>query len=242
MASDPGSCLAYGIVDDDRAAAVADRLLADDMFSGWGIRTLSSRHPAYNPFAYHLGTVWPSPNSIAAFGLMRYGFVDHMHKVAAALFATTQVFDLDRLPEVFGGHTRDARHPHPGLYPGACSPQAWSGGAVILLVMTMIGLTPLAPRGTLVVDPALPDWLPEITIRNIQVGAARASLRLRRDSTGHTECRGHGRRRTLRRPACSRHQAWRRSGASGLGRCRTFSASPAALGARASDVEIPVGS
>jgi glycogen debranching enzyme len=187
VASDPGSCLAYGIVEDERAAAVADRLLADDMFSGWGIRTLSSRHPAYNPFAYHLGTVWPSPNSIAAFGLMRYGFVDHMHKVAAGLFATTQVLDLDRLPEVFGGHTRDARHPHPGLYPGACSPQAWSAGAVILLVMTMIGLTPLAPRGTLVVDPVLPDWLPEVTIRNIQVGAARASLRLRRDSTGHTD-------------------------------------------------------
>ena len=187
VASDPGSCLAYGIVDDEKADAVANRLLADDMFSGWGIRTLSSHHPAYNPFAYHLGSVWPSPNSIASFGLMRYGFVDHMHTVAAGLFATTQVFDLDRLPEVFGGHTRDARHPHPGLYPGACSPQAWSAGAVIFLVMTMIGLTPLAPRGTLVVDPALPDWLPEITVRNIQVGAARASLRLRRDSTGHTD-------------------------------------------------------
>ncbi len=187
VASDPGACLAYGIVEDEKTAAVADRLLANDMFSGWGIRTLSSHHPAYNPFAYHLGSVWPSPNSIAAFGLMRYGFVDHMHKVAAGLFAATQVFDLDRLPEVFGGHTRDARHPHPGLYPGACSPQAWSAGAVILLVMTMIGLTPLAPRGTLVVDPALPDWLPEVTIRNIKVGAARASLRLRRDSTGHTD-------------------------------------------------------
>ena len=187
VASDPGSCLAYGIVDDEKAEAVANRLLADDMFSGWGIRTLSSHHPAYNPFAYHLGSVWPSPNSIAAFGLMRYGFVDHMHKVAAGLFAATQVFDLDRLPEVFGGHTRDARHPHPGLYPGACSPQAWSAGAVILLVMTMIGLTPLAPRGTLVVDPALPDWLPEVTIRNIQVGAARASLQFRRDSTGYTD-------------------------------------------------------
>ena len=67
-------------------------------------------------------------------------------------------------PEVFGGHPRDARHPHPGLYPGACSPQAWSAGAVILLVQTMLGLTPLAPRGTLVVDPALPAWLPEVTI------------------------------------------------------------------------------
>ena len=186
VASDPGSCLAYGIVDDDKSAAVADRLLADDMFSGWGIRTLSSRHPAFNPFAYHLGSVWPSPNSISAYGMMRYGFVEHMHRLAAGLFAVTQVFDLDRLPEVFGGHTRDARHPHPGLYPGACSPQAWSAGAVILLVQTMLGLTPLAPRGTLIVDPALPAWLPEITIRNIQVGRSRASLSFRRDAAGHT--------------------------------------------------------
>ena len=187
VASDPGACLAYGIVDEDKAAAVADRLLAEDMFSGWGIRTLSARHPAFNPFAYHLGSVWPSPNSICAYGLMRYGFVDHMHRVADGLFATSQVFDLDRLPEVFGGHTRDARHPHPGLYPGACSPQAWSAGAVIFLVQTMMGLTPLAPRNTLVVDPALPDWLPEITVRNVQVGRSRASLAFHRDTSGRTE-------------------------------------------------------
>ena len=187
VASDPGCCLAYGIVDDNKVAAVADRLLAEDMFSGWGIRTLSSRHPAFNPFAYHLGSVWPSPNSMAAYGLMRYGFVEHMHRVAECLFAASQVFDLDRLPEVFGGHTRDGRHPHPGLYPGACSPQAWSAGAVILLLRTMLGLTPVAPRGTLVVDPALPAWLAEVTIRNMQVGEARASLTFRRDRAGHTD-------------------------------------------------------
>ena len=187
VASDPGACLAYGIVDDDKAQPVADRLLSPDMFSGWGIRTLSSRHPAFNPFAYHLGSVWPSPNSITAYGLMPYGFTDQMHRLAEGLFATSQVFDLDRLPEVFGGHTRDARHPHPGLYPGACSPQAWSAGAVILLIQTMVGLTPLAPRGTLVVDPALPAWLPKIMIRNIQVGRARAALKFRRDTAGHTE-------------------------------------------------------
>ena len=187
IASDPGACLAYGIVDDDKAKSVADRLMAPDMFSGWGIRTLSSRHPAFNPFAYHLGSVWPSPNSIAASGLKRYGFVDHMHRLASGLFAASQVFDLNRLPEVFGGHTRDARHPHPGLYPGACSPQAWSAGAVTLLVQTLLGLTPFAPRGILVVDPAMPAWLPEITLHNIQVGGARASLAFRRDATGHTD-------------------------------------------------------
>ncbi|MGH7079553.1 MAG: amylo-alpha-1,6-glucosidase [Acetobacteraceae bacterium] len=187
IASDPSACLAYGIVDDDKAGAVAERLLADDMFSGWGIRTLSSRHPAFNPFAYHLGSVWPSPNSIAAYGLKRYGFDAAMQRVAEGLFAASQIFDLDRLPEVFGGHTRDARHPHPGLYPGACSPQAWSAGAVILLVTTMLGLLPLAPQRVLIVDPALPEWLPEMTLRNIQVGPSRARLRFRRDASGHTE-------------------------------------------------------
>ena len=228
VASEPGACLAYGIVDDDKAAAVADRLLADDMFSGWGIRTLSSRHPAFNPFAYHLGAVWPSPNSIAAYGLMRYGFVDHMHRLAEALFAASQVFDLDRLPEVFGGHTRDARHPHPGLYPGACSPQAWSAGAVILLVQTMIGLTPLAPRGTLIVDPALPAWLPEITLRNIRVGASRASLKFRREPTGRTEVEvidSGG--LYIVRPAAA-DQAWRRPRADRLGGGLATSASHAA--------------
>ncbi len=187
IASDPSACLAYGIVDEDKAGAVAERLMAPDMFSGWGIRTLSSKHPAYNPFAYHLGAVWPSPNSITAYGFKRYGFDAAMHAVAEGMFSATQVFDLDRLPEVFGGHPRDARHPHPGLYPGACSPQAWSAGAVIFLVSTMLGLLPLAPRKTLIVDPVLPEWLPKITLRNIQVGQSRAALRFRRDASGHTD-------------------------------------------------------
>lgn len=181
VGSDAGACLAYGVVDEDKVGAIADRLLSEEMFSGWGIRTLSSRHPAYNPFAYHLGTIWPSPNSVAAFGLRRYGFDNEMFAVAEGLFAASEVFDLNRLPEVFGGHARDARHPHPGLYPGACSPQAWSAGAVILLVNTMLGLTPLAPLKTLVVDPVLPDWLPTIVVRNVQVGNARVSLRVTRN-------------------------------------------------------------
>jgi glycogen debranching enzyme len=155
------------------------------MFSGWGIRTLSSQHPAYNPFAYHLGSVWPSANSIAAYGLKRYGFDAAMHAVAGGLFAASRIFDLDRLPEVFGGHSRDERHPHPGTYPGACSPQAWSAGAVILLVNTMLGLLPLAPRRTLIVDTSLPEWLPEVTMHNIRVGQPHAALRFRRDCSGH---------------------------------------------------------
>lgn len=187
IASDPGTCLAYGIIDEDKAGAVAERLMAEDMFSGWGIRTLSSRHPAYNPFAYHLGTVWPSPNAVTAAGLARYGFTDELLRLSEALFAASQIFTLDRLPEVFGGHPRDARHPHPGLYPGACSPQAWSAGAVIQLVGAMLGLMPLASKNVLVVDPVLPPWLPEVTARRVRVGDRRADLRFSRGTGGRIE-------------------------------------------------------
>ena len=157
------------------------------MFSGWGIRTLSSRHPAYNPLAYPLGTVCPFANAVTGHGLKRYGFDAALHRLAKGLFDAGEVFHLGRLPEVFGGHARDRRHPHPGIYPGACAPQAWSASAVIFLVHAMLGITPLAPAGTLIADPALPDWLPEVTLEGIRVGPARVDLRFRRDASGGTD-------------------------------------------------------
>jgi len=186
IASNPGACLAYGILDADKARAVAERLMAPDMFSGWGIRTLSSEHPAYNPLAYHLGTVWPFENATTGFGFKRYGFDSMLHRLAKGLFDATELFHLDRLPEVFGGHPRDRRHAHPGIYPGACAPQAWSASAVVLLVESMLGLTPLAPLNTLILDPDLPEWLPEVTLCGVDVGAARADLRFWRDDSGFT--------------------------------------------------------
>jgi glycogen debranching enzyme len=186
VADNAGACLAYGIVDADKAQAVADRLMAPDMFSGWGIRTLSSEHPAYNPLAYHLGTVWPFANALTGFGLKRYGFDPALHRLAKALFDASELFHLGRLPEVFGGHPRDRRHAHPGIYPGACAPQAWSASAVILLVQSMLGVVPLAPLNTLILGPDLPDWLPEVTLQGVQVGATRADLRFWRDDSGFT--------------------------------------------------------
>jgi glycogen debranching enzyme len=205
VASNAGTALAYGIVDDDRAAAVAERLMAPDMFSGWGIRTLSSQHPAYNPLAYHLGTVWPFANALTGYGLKRYGFDASLHRLAKGLFDASEVFHLGRLPEVFGGHARDRRHPHPGIYPGACTPQAWSASAVIFLVHAMLGITPLAPARTLIVDPTLPDWLPEVTLEGIRVGSAQVDLRFRRDASGSTshEVLVLSGDLTVRRPAAS---------------------------------------
>ena len=187
IASDPGACLAYGIVEVEKADAVAQKLLSPDMFSGWGIRTLSSEHPAYNPLAYHLGTVWPMSNALIAYGLRRYGFNEACHKVIEAQFDATQLFAYNRLPEVFGGHPRTEAFPHPGLYPGACSPQAWSASALWLMLQTMLGLTPIAPADALIVDPALPGWLPSVTLRNFQVGARRLDIRFERTVDGRTE-------------------------------------------------------
>jgi glycogen debranching enzyme len=187
IAADPGQCLAYGIIEEDKAEAVAARLMMPGLFSGWGIRTLSDRHPAFNPFAYHLGSVWPAANALIGFGLKRYGFNEQLHRLAKAMFDAAQLFDYDRLPEVFGGQARDRRHPHPGIYPDANSPQAWSAGAIVLLIHSMLGLIPVAPRQTLVIDPDLPDWLPELTLTNLRVGGAKVSLRFQRNTAGYTQ-------------------------------------------------------
>ena len=186
IASNAGACLAYGIIDHDKAGPVIQRLLCADLFSGWGIRSLSSKHPAYNLFAYHLGSVWPSPTAIIARDMQRYGDVAAFHQVAGALFSATQLFTYNRLPEVFGGNTRDTEHPHPGLYPGGCAPQAWSAAAIIGLVGAMLGATPIAPQRLLMVDPNLPEWLSEVTLRQLRVGDATVTLRFYRDGAGHS--------------------------------------------------------
>jgi glycogen debranching enzyme len=184
IASNVGACLAYGIIDEDKAQAVVDRLLAPDMFSGWGVRTLSSDHSAYNPLAYHLGSVWPVSNANICFGLKRYGFDDALHKVARAMFDAAGLFEYDRLPEVFGGHPRDGRRLHPGVYPESCSPQAWSASAVIQICHAIAGLTFAAPRNMLIIDPALPDWLPKMTLGKIAVGDKHARIVLELDQNG----------------------------------------------------------
>jgi glycogen debranching enzyme len=188
IADNVGACLAYGIVDDDKAAITARRLMADDMFSGWGIRTLSNEHPAFHPFAYHLGTVWPFSNALAAFGFARYGCTEELHRLAKGIFDASSLFHLNRLPEAFGGHRRDRRHPHPGIYPNACVPQAWSASAVILLIRAMLGITPLAPFDSLIVDPHLPEWLPELELSNFRVGRTKLGLHFRREPNGSTAC------------------------------------------------------
>jgi glycogen debranching enzyme len=158
LSSNIGHLLWSGIVDDSRAAAVAGHLLGPDLFSGWGVRTLAVGEGLYNPIGYHIGTIWPFDNSFIAWGLRRYGFDEEAARIAVGILDAAQFFG-GRLPEAFGGYDRELTK-YPVQYPTACSPQAWSTGAVFLLIRTMLGM---APEGNhLVVEPAVPagiDWI-----------------------------------------------------------------------------------
>lgn len=189
IASDPGQCLAHGIVDDALAPRVIARLMEKDMFSGWGIRTLSASHPAYNPFAYHRGTVWPVMNGIFALGFARHGSHKEMQALSKATFEAASLFEHNRLPEVFAGHQRDAEHPFPGMYTKANWPQAWSASAPVQIMQSMLGIVPYAPLGTLLLDPSLPEWLPDLRLERLRVGDAVVTLDFNRRDDGKTEFR-----------------------------------------------------
>lgn len=179
IASNAGHCIATAIIDESRVRRVVDRMFEPDLFSGWGIRTLSSNHPAFNPYSYHLGSIWPVEQGTFAMGFLRFGLHDRVQQLARVQFEAAALFDFYRLPELFSGHQRDERHPFPALYPSANSPQAWSASTVFLLLQALLGFYPYAPLETLLVDPRLPDWLPEITLRNVRIGRARVSIRFR---------------------------------------------------------------
>ncbi|MGH9536032.1 MAG: glycogen debranching N-terminal domain-containing protein [Terriglobales bacterium] len=187
IGSNPGDALATGIIAPELAAATAERLMRPDLFSGWGVRTLSAEHRAYNPYSYHRGSVWPSENASICVGLRRYGMTEPMNRLAAGLLGVAAIFSQDRLPEVFSGHPKDAAHPFPAVYPKACSPQAWSAGALVILLQMILGVYPYAPMRLLFVEPALPDWLPQMTIRKLRVGDAVVSLRFWRDAQGRSQ-------------------------------------------------------
>lgn len=185
ITSNAGQCLATGIVSDEHAGRLVRRLFDPDMFSGWGIRTLSSRNPAYNPLSYHLGSVWPVENGTIVFGLRRYGFRDRTQQLSRALFDLAALWPGGRSPECVGGYARDELS-HPGAYPRANAPQAWNQSTPALLLQSMLGIWAIAPARTLVLDPDLPAWLPEVTLRDLRIGDDVASIRFRRDAEGRT--------------------------------------------------------
>jgi glycogen debranching enzyme len=175
--SNPGQALWTGIVDSNKAQPTAEMLLAEDMYNGWGIRTLSSHERRYNPIGYHLGTVWPHDNAIIAAGLRRYGFDNAFRRVFAGIVDASDYFENQRLPELFTGFDR-AEYGVPVHYPVACHPQAWAAGAIPYLLATALGLVPEAfDRRLRVVRPLLPKWTNWIEVRRLRVGPARVDLR-----------------------------------------------------------------
>ena len=176
VTSNPGHCLYCEIVDQDKASQVAERLLAPDMFSGWGVRTLSAQSPVYNPMSYHNGSVWPHDNAIIAAGLKRYGHVDGLLKIATALFdVASQARDF-RLAELYCGFDRsDAAEIV--SYPVACMPQAWAAAAPFMMLQAMLSVTARAPERTLaVIEPVMPPWRGRVELHDLRVGDASVSL------------------------------------------------------------------
>jgi glycogen debranching enzyme len=168
-ASNPAHCLWTGIAADGHGKAVADRLMAEDMFSGWGLRTLSSRETLYNPMSYHNGSVWPHDTAIAAAGLRRYGQVEAFLSMATALFEAALEWEGSRMPELFCGFPR-APGLGPTRYPVACSPQAWAAGVPFHLLSAMLGLSPDARDNRInLIHPVLPSWLDWVEIRDLRL-------------------------------------------------------------------------
>jgi glycogen debranching enzyme len=186
LTSNAAQCIATGIVADEHLPRLVDRIFQPDLFSGWGIRTISTGNPSYNPLSYHLGSVWPVENGSIVFGLRRYGFDDRAVELARALYDLALLWPGGRTPECVGGYAREERG-HPGAYPQANSFQTWNQSVFPILLQSLLGAVPVAPLRLLVLDPVLPPWLPEITIRGWRIGEATISVRFRRDEEGRSE-------------------------------------------------------
>ena len=180
VASNPGHLLWSGIVPRDRAARVVARLMAPDMNSGWGIRTLSAEHKAFNPYSYQDGSVWPHDNSLIALGFKRYGFAREAGQIARDISGAASHFLLNQLPELYAGVQR-GESDFPVQYLGANVPQAWAAGSAFALLQAILGIRPDAPRGMITVDPVLPAWLPDIILFDLRLGRRSFDIRFWRD-------------------------------------------------------------
>jgi len=194
VASNAAHCLATGLLNREQAHAMANRLMAEDMFTGWGVRTLSSRERRYNPMSYHNGSVWPHDNALVAAGLARFRRRESVIRILEGLLQAAGEFKSGSLPELFCGYPRDERL-GPVPYPVACHPQAWSAASIFMIVQAMLGIDVVALEHKLVIDsPTMPEWLNWIRIEGLKVGEGEISLIARRipegTSVGIIERRG----------------------------------------------------
>jgi glycogen debranching enzyme len=181
LASNVGHCLWTGIVDDHKAPLVARQLVSEELFSGWGVRTLASSMAAYNPVSYHCGSVWPHDTAIAVAGLRRYGFLDESLRLVLGLLDLAST-DYGRLPELIAGFPRaELREPVP--YPTSCSPQAWAAAAPLLLLRSLLGFEPVVTRGRVLVEPVLPPEIGRIRVEGVPVDGTRLTIDVEGDET-----------------------------------------------------------
>ncbi|HEY8702009.1 MAG TPA: glycogen debranching N-terminal domain-containing protein [Arthrobacter sp.] len=173
-ASNMGHCLVYGLIDEDKAPQVVERLMSPEMFSGWGVRTLASDMGAYNPASYHNGSVWPHDNALIASGLLRYGFIAEAQRISTALLEAAE-YSGGRLPELFCGFSRD-QIAEPVPYPTACSPQAWAAATPIRLVTNLMRYDTHASLGGVWVDPVLPESYGDLHISNAPLAGGRITI------------------------------------------------------------------
>jgi glycogen debranching enzyme len=186
VASNPGQALWSGIADPDHAAQTVHRLMAPDMSSGWGIRTLSQLEKGYNPIGYHVGSIWPHDNAIIANGFRRYGFYDEAMQVFNGVLAAAMNFEEFQLPELYSGFSRD-QYSVPVHYPAACHPQAWSAGSIPYFLFSLLGLQPHASGHVLEIShPMLPESVGWLDIAGLHVGELQVNLRFGRAQDGHT--------------------------------------------------------
>jgi glycogen debranching enzyme len=180
VSSNPGHALWAGIADADKAERTVKRLMQEDMYSGWGVRTLSSENPAYNPTGYHLGTVWPHDNAIIAAGFRRYRFDDQAREIFKGTIEAAMDFAHFRLPELWSGFQK-SEYNVPVRYPVACHPQAWAAGSIPYFIDIFLGLQPQAfDRRLHIIRPILPDFVDRIEMRRLRVGQARVDLKFDR--------------------------------------------------------------
>jgi glycogen debranching enzyme len=166
LCSNLGHLLWSGIVPAERQAAVADRLFGEELWSGWGIRTMSTADGAYNPLSYHNGTVWPHDTALAAWGLARMGRQADAHRIAQSLLEAARFFDWS-LPEVFAGFDRSGT-PFPIAYPTAARPQAWAAGTAVLLLRLLLGVEPNAELGELQATAPAPEWAAGLRLEGVR--------------------------------------------------------------------------
>ena len=181
IASNPGHCLWSGIISPERAEKVIGRLMDAELWSGWGIRTLSANHSSFNPNSYHRGSVWAHDNGIIALGCKRYGFSSEVARIARGISEAASHFQNYRIPEAYTG-IQAQKGAFPVQYIQANVPQAWALGSVFHLLQAILGLQADAPNNRLYVDPDLPEWLPDITLHQLTIGNATVDLRFWREA------------------------------------------------------------